>query len=90
MIGIALLLLCVAVTMMQSRSVTYLGGKELATVDLEGMELRSCKSSKNYFNLPPFLYNMCALYYVMPDCLEELFGEDFDIASLIAEVCPSS
>ena len=51
-------------------------------------KLRELKGSKWYVNLPPFIYNMCALYYVVPDCVGEMFGEEFDIASLIAEICP--
>ena len=50
--------------------------------------LSAYKNYRWYMNLPPFLYNMCAMYYVVPDCMDEMFGEEFDIASLIAEVCP--
>lgn len=39
--------------------------------------------------LPTVLYNLCALYYVSPDCLDDLFGEDFDITSMVEEICPS-
>lgn len=41
-------------------------------------------------NLPELLYNLCAVYYVMPDCLTEMFGEEFDISSMIEQICPSA
>ena len=94
--SVFLLVLCMATVIAGSprapkSSIKYWRGRELETADLDGVELRNFKTSRYYFdNLPPFIYNMCALYYVMPDCLDELFGEDFDIASLIQEVCPSS
>lgn len=50
---------------------------------------RDTKDEKWYVNLPPFIYNMCALYYVVPDCLSEVFGEDFDVSSMLEEICPS-
>lgn len=40
------------------------------------------------YQLPTVLYNLCALYYVSPDCLDELFGEDFDITTIVEEICP--
>ena len=41
-----------------------------------------------YIDLPPFIYNMCALYYVVPDCVSEMFGEEFDVSSMLEEICP--
>ena len=38
--------------------------------------------------LPTVLYNLCALYYVSPECLGEMFGEEFDIASVVEQFCP--
>ncbi len=38
-------------------------------------------------NFPSFLYNLCALYYVVPDCLGEMFGDEFDIESIVEDVC---
>ena len=92
LVYIVSLLLCMTVFMAGSSraSKRYWRGRELETSDLKGVELKDIQASKYYFNLPPFIYNMCALYYIMPDCLEELFGDDFDIASLVQEVCPLS
>lgn len=52
--------------------------------------LQAYKSYKWFMNLPPFIYNMCAMYYVVPDCMEEMFGDEFDISSMLEEICPAS
>lgn len=71
-------------------------GKPYAVVKVGsrgGSNLSNLKELKNHRwfmnQLPTILYNLCALYYVSPDCLDDLFGEDFDISSMVAEICPS-
>lgn len=84
-----LLLLFCLLTTATSSSVTEQTSKQLRRAQSDGeTTLKTYKNYRWYINLPPFLYNMCALYYVVPDCLDEMFGEEFDMASLVAEVCP--
>ncbi len=53
------------------------------------VDLKEVQSHRWFNQMPSILYNLCALYYINPDCLDDLFGEDFDISSMVAEVCPS-
>ena len=54
-----------------------------------GENLQNYKDYRWFMNqLPTVLYNLCALYYVSPDCLDEMFGEEFDMTSLIEGICP--
>ena len=58
----------------------------------EGKDLQADLKGNNRWSfnqLPSMIYNLCALYYVSPDCLDDLFGEDFDISSILADICPS-
>lgn len=62
---------------------------------LQNAGLRTYQTdNKWYINLPPFIYDLCALYYMVPDCLSEMFGEeiedfdDFDVSSMLDEICP--
>lgn len=41
-------------------------------------------------NFPSFIYNLCSMYYVVPDCLGEMFGDEFDISSIAETVCLGS
>jgi len=51
---------------------------------------KDIKDSRWFMNqLPPMIYNLCALYYVSPESLDNLFGEEFDVTSMVAEICPS-
>ena len=103
LLGALMLLFCTLTLAMSVLEAAARDGMSVQEGDTEGEErkdakreaaaektrkLRELKESKWYVNLPPFLYNMCALYYVVPDCIDEMFGEDFDIASMLAEICP--
>ncbi len=86
------LLLCAAILVQSkaAKTVKVVSGKDLEKAGVDKMDLENYKNSKfSYFdNMPPFVSNLCTLYYLWPECLDDMFGDDVDMTSMAEQVCP--
>ncbi len=85
----AILLYCV-LALFESSVATSIDQQREGAIQRAYGQIKEYKSSSRWFmDLPPFIYNMCAIYYVVPDCMAEMFGDEFDISSMLEEICPA-